>query len=86
MPKGLAILVSSAAVSVVHRRLIGGRTVIEIDAQMSSIWQRVHVHQVALRLFDLLPFESQLLFSESPELTLGRFPVVRGHVGECYRM
>lgn len=79
MPNGLAILASSVVISVVHTMVIGGHTMVEIDAQMSSVRQRIQVHQVALRFFDLLTFESQLLFGECPELALSRLPIATSH-------
>jgi hypothetical protein len=60
--------------------VISKRTVVEIYAQVSPIWQWVHLHQVSFRVFNLGSLQCQLLFSECPEFALRRFPVVGSHL------
>jgi hypothetical protein len=55
---------------------------IEVNAQMPSVWQRIHVYQVALWLLDLLTLECELLLCERPEFALRRLPVTGGHVSD----
>jgi hypothetical protein len=74
MPSGLAILDNSGQVSL-------KRTVVKIYAQVSPIWQWVHLHQISFRVFNLGSFQCQLLFGECPEFALRRFPVVGSHLG-----
>jgi hypothetical protein len=56
-------------------------TVREVDAEMSSIRQRIQAHQIPFRIFDLLSFKRQFLLRECPELPLRRLPVTGGHGG-----
>ena len=56
---------------------------VEIYAEMSSVWEWVHANQVAFRLFQSLPLESQLRFCKCPEFSLCRFPVAGRHIVEA---
>lgn len=56
---------------------------VEINAEMPSIRQRIKVHEIPLGLLELFAFERQLLLREGPEFPLGRFPVAGRHRGLC---
>jgi hypothetical protein len=70
-------------------------TLIEVYAEMSQSWKRVHLHKVLIFIFQFLPQNFQLLSSELPMTPLSRFPVVGCHfegsvrffegVGACIR-
>jgi hypothetical protein len=54
-------------------------TLIEVYAEMSQSWKRVHLHKVLIFIFQFLSQNFQLLSSELPMTPLGRFPVVGCH-------
>ena len=56
-------------------------TLVEVNAEMPYGWERIHLHQVLVLIFKLLPQVFQLLSSEQPVPPLGRFPVIGSHAG-----
>lgn len=67
------------------REVVQRHTVVEVDAEMSPVRQRIEVHQVPLRIFYSLSLDGELLSGESPELSLRRLPVAGCHDGSVTR-
>jgi hypothetical protein len=65
--------------------MLGIHTVVEVDAEKSSVGQGIEVYEVSFRLFDLFALEGKLSLCKCPEFALGRFPVAGCHAGSTGR-
>ena len=54
-------------------------TLVEVYAEMPYARKRIHLHEILVLIFQLLPQVFQLLSSELPITPLSRFPVISSH-------
>jgi hypothetical protein len=54
-------------------------TLVEVYAEMPYTRKRIHLHEILVLIFQLLPQVFQLLSSELPITPLSRFPVIGSH-------
>jgi len=63
-----------------------GLTLVEVYAEMSHSWKRIHLHKILILVFQFLSQIFELLPSELPIAPLSRLPVISCHRGRLPRI